>query len=177
MMRVVQILIAGVLMASAGLAAAQQIYPNKPIRIITPFPPGGSSDPLARLVGQKLTESWGQQVIVENRPGGNTIIGTEAVARSAPDGYTLLMMSTTHITTALLIPTPYDAIKDFAAVATLASGDIILVLHPSVPAANVQEFIALARSRPGQLNYASGGTGGVNHLAGEFFNIMAGVKM
>jgi len=171
-------LTAGLLIALAGPAAAQQAYPSKPIRIIVAFPPGGGIDIAARLVGQKLTESWGQQVIVDNRPGGNTVIGTEALAKSPPDGYTLLAMSVTHVINALLIPNlPYDSLKDFAPVATLANTASVLVLHPSVPANNLQELIALAKSRPGQLNQASTGSGGVGHLAIELFNIIAGVKM
>jgi tripartite-type tricarboxylate transporter receptor subunit TctC len=123
-----------------------------------------------------LTESWGQQVIVDNRPGGNTIIGSEAMVRSPPDGYTLLSILTSHVIVPNLAPTPYDAVKDFAAVATIASTQLVIVVHPSVPVRKLQELIALARSRPGQLNYASGGSGTVTHLAGEFFNIQAGIK-
>lgn len=165
-------------MAFAGFAAAQQPYPNKPIRFILPFAPGGSTSILARLIGQKFTESWGQQVIVDNRPGGNTVIGTEALARSAPDGYTIIMVSSSHAINAnLSLYTPYDPIKDFAPVATVASNEQLLVLHPSITATNLQELIALAKSKPGQLNYASAGTGGVLHLAGEMFSIMAGVKL
>lgn len=155
---------------------AQPAYPVKPIRIISPYPPGGTTDILARLIGPKLTEAWGQPVIVENRPGGNTIIGSEAMVKSAPDGYTLLSILTSHVIVPNLAPTPYDVIKDFAAVATIAGTQLVLVVHPSIPAKNLQELIALAKSRPGQLNYGSGGSGTVTHLAGEFFNMQAGVK-
>ncbi len=174
---VAQILTAGVLIAIAGSAAAQLAYPNKPIRIITPYPPGGGGSILARLIGQKLTESWGQQVLVDNRPGGNTIIGSEALVRSPPDGYTLLLAASPHASNVHLFNLPYDPIKDFAPVATVMRNEYILVLHPSVPANNLQEFIALAKSRPGQLNYASVGTGSNAHLAGELFQSMTGVRI
>ena len=159
--------------ASAG---AQQTYPAKPIRIISPYPAGGTTDILARLVGSKLTESWGQQVLVDNRPGGNTIIGSEAMVKAPPDGYTLLSILTSHVIVPNLAPTPYDAVKDFAAVATIASTQLVLVVHPSVPVTNLQELIALAKSQPGQLNYGSGGSGTVTHLAGEFFNMLSGTR-
>ncbi len=173
-----RILTLGALMALAGSAAAEQAYPNKPIRFISPFAPGGSTDLLARLVGQKLTESWGQQVIVDNRPGGNTVIGSEVLVKSPPDGYTIMVVTSGHAIHPSLIPyLPYDTVKDFAAVATVSSTEFVLVLHPSVPANNLQEFIALAKSKPGQLNYASSGSGGGPHLAAELFSIMAGVKL
>ncbi len=176
--KVARLLALGVLMTIAGAAGAQQAYPVKPIRFIVPFPPGGSTDPLARLVGQKLTEAWGQQVIVENRPGGATVIGTEAVAKAAPDGYTILLAASTHVINALLMrDLPYDSFKDFVPVANLIKSEFVLVLHPAVPANNLQQFIALAKSRPGQLNYGTAGNGNPNHLAGELFNMMAGVKM
>jgi tripartite-type tricarboxylate transporter receptor subunit TctC len=168
---------AGVLLALAASAGAQQAYPAKPIRIISPYAPGGTTDIMARLVGTKLTESWGQQVIVDARPGGNTVIGSEIMVRSPPDGYTLLSILTSHVIVPNLVPTPYDAVKDFAAVATIASTQLLLVVHPSVPAKNLQELIALAKAKPGQLNYGSGGSGTVTHLAGEYFGIRAGVKM
>ena len=171
-------IVAVVLMAIAGSAAAQQEYPNKPIRIIVPFAPGGNTSMLARLVGQKLAESWGQQVIVDNRPGGNTIIGTEALLKAPPDGYTMLLVTSSHAINPLLMPNlPYDAMKDFAPVATLASSEYVLVVHPSLSANNLQQFIALAKSRPGELNYSTAGSGGVQQLASELFNILAGVRI
>jgi len=174
---VVRMVTVGVLLAIAGTTAAQQNYPSKPIRLIVAFPPGGSTDPIARLVAQKLTESWGQQVIIDNRPGGNTIIGTEALAKSAPDGYTLLAPTSTFVILPHLVPKlPYDTFKDFAPVATLTITEMVLVVNASVPANNLQELIALAKSKPGQLNCASSGTGSANHLASEFFNIQAGIK-
>lgn len=159
-----------------GPLAAQE-YPARTVRIVVPFPPGGTPDVLARLMAQKLQESWTQSVLVENRPGGNTIIGTEVVAKAPADGHTLLSMSSAHITTPLLVPTPYDAIADFAPVATLAASDFMLVVHPSVPVANLKELIAYAKARPGQLNYASSGNAGSPHLAGEFMNILAGIRL
>ncbi len=169
--------IAGALMTISSLAAAQQAYPNKPIRFITPYAAGGSTSVLARLIGQKLTESWGQQVIVDNRPGGNTIIGTEALAKSPPDGYTIMLGTATHVIICSLLPTPYDAVKDFMPVATLVNHEQVLVLNPQVPAKNLLEFIALAKSRPGQLNYATSGAGGPSHLTAEMFSLQAGIKM
>lgn len=175
---VVRIVTLGVLIIFAGTTAAQQTYPNKPIRFITPFPPGGSTDPVLRLIALKLSDSWGQPVIADNRPGGNTVIGTEAVARSSPDGYTILMTpSGTLIGTPLLVTTSYDIVRNFAPVATVARGELALVLNPSVPANNLQEFIALAKSKSGQLNYGSSGTGGTIHMATEFFSLLTGVKM
>ena len=164
----------GVLLATA--AAAQQAYPARPIRLIVPYAPGGSTDVLARLIGPKITESWGQTVVVDNRPGGNTMIGTQALTKAAPDGYTLLMMAIAHTIIPNLMPTPYDPIRDFAPVATIGRGELLLVVHPSVSANTLQELIALAKARPGQLNYASASTGGPLHLAGELFNMLAGVR-
>jgi len=164
-------------MAIAAAVEAQPIYPSQPIRIIVPFPPGGSVDPLARLVGQKLTESWGQQVVVDNRPGGNSIIGTQAAVKAKPDGYTLLYVTGTHVINAILLATPYDAIRDFAPVATLINAELLLVVHPSLPVATLEEFIALSKARPGELNYASSGTATSIHLKTELFSQAAGIKM
>ena len=171
-----RITVAALLLCLAASAAAQQVYPAKPIRIISPYAPGGTTDVLARLVGSKLTESWGQPIIVEPRPGGNTVIGSEIVTKAAPDGYTLLSILVSHVIVPNLMQTPYDAVKDFAALGTIATTQLVLVAHPSVPARNVQELIALARSKPGQLNYGSGGSGTVTHLAGEFFGMQAGIR-
>lgn len=177
-MALMRILALGTLVAVTGHATAQQAYPSRPIRIIVAFPPGGSVDPLARLIGQKLTESWGQQVIIDNRPGGNSIIGTEAGAKAKPDGYTLLMAGGTLLINANIYPNlPYDAIKDFAAVATLVSTELILVVNPSLPVHTLKEFIALAKARPGQLNYGSSATGGSIHLSTELLSMAAGIKM
>ncbi len=166
------------LMAYACCALAQQAYPTKPIRIISPYPVGGGTGILARIVGQKLSEAWGQQVLVDNRGGGNTVIGTEAVAKAAPDGYTLLVPTGFHVISSHLIHTlSYDPIRNFAPVATIASYELILVAHPSVPASNLQALIALARARPGQLNYASAGSGGSGHLTVELLKIMTGISI
>lgn len=174
---VMRILSAAALIAVAGSAAAQQAYPNKLIRIIIPFPPGGATDILARLIGRKLNDSWGQPVIVDNRPGGNGVIGGEALIKSPPDGHTIMLISGAHIITPLLLTAPYDAVNDFAPVATIGSTEFILVLHPSVPAKNLRELIALAKSRPGELNHASTGGGSPGRLALELFNLMTGVKI
>ena len=167
----------GALIALAGPAAAQQAYPSKPIRIIVPFPPGASNDILARLVGKKLTDMLGVQTIVDNRGGASTIIGTVALLKSAPDGYTIMVTSSTHIITPLLMPTPYDAVNDFAAVTTIDSSDYLLVVHPSLPANTLREFIALAKAKPGQINYASSAKGSGNHLSAELLAMRTGIKL
>ncbi len=173
-----QILNVCVLMVVAGSALAQQDYPSRPIHFIVPFPPGGSTDPLARLAGQKLAENWSRAVIVDNRPGGNTVIGTEFAAKSAPDGYTIYLLSTTQLALPSLNPKlPYDITKDFAAIAALSSTPNVLVVHPSVPARNLQEFIALAKAKPGQLDFGTSGNGSAIHMSTELFNILAGTKM
>ncbi len=169
-------LAAALLTSVAGNALAQQSYPSRPIRFITPYAPGGSTSVLARLVGQHFTQRWGQNVIVDNRPGGNTVIGTETLARSAPDGYSIILVASTHASLSSLIKTPYDPVKDFAPIAGLGTSPQMLVLFPGVPASSVQELIALAKAKPGQLNFASSGAGGPTHLSGELFNIIAGVK-
>lgn len=161
---------------SPGLA--QQAYPTKAIRFIVPYPPGGSTDPMARLAANKLAERWGQSVVVDNRPGGNTIIGTEAVAKAAPDGYTILLASSALLTTPTLFPRlPYNVIRDFTGVATIGKSRFVLVVGPSVQANNLQEFIALAKSKPGQLSFATSGIGANTHLSAELFNRMVGTKM
>jgi len=159
-------------------AAAQPTYPSKPIRLIVPFPPGGSVDPIARMIGQKLTEAWGQQVIVDNRPGSNGTIGTELLAKAPPDGHTLIHLgASTHAVNAVLMNNlPYDSIKDFVPVATVQRSNYVLVVHPALPASNLKQLVALAKARPGEINYASAGIGNMNHLAAELFNMMTGVK-
>jgi tripartite-type tricarboxylate transporter receptor subunit TctC len=165
------------LLAWPLVAIAQVPYPTRPIRFISPFAPGGSTTAMARLIGQKLTESWGYNVIVDNRPGGNTIIGTDALAKSTPDGHTIILTTNTHVINPSLFPKlPYDPIKDFAPVGNIYSSEFILVINPSVPANNLQELIALAKAKPGQLNYATTGAGGSSHLANELLNILAGIK-
>jgi tripartite-type tricarboxylate transporter receptor subunit TctC len=175
---VLRIVLASTLLVIAGSAAAQQHYPMRPIRLISPYSPGGGNDTMARLIGQYLTESWGQQVIVDNRPGGNTLIGTDIVAKSAPDGYTLLFSGiNTFILNPLFAPTPYDIIKDFTPVAPVAATETIMVANPSVPANNLQELIALAKAKPGALNYGTSSAGGSGHLVGELFKMLAGVNI
>jgi tripartite-type tricarboxylate transporter receptor subunit TctC len=159
-------------------AAWPQTYPAKPIRFIVPFPAGGGADIFARLIGRKLGENVGQQFVVDNRAGASGIIGCEAVARSAPDGYTLLMGTTgTHTTNpAVFSKLPYDPLRDFAPISLVAESPFLLLVHPSLPVANLKELIAFARARPGQLTYASSGTGSSSHLGFELFNHMAGIK-
>ena len=172
-----RILTVTVLAAFSGAPAAQQNYPNKPIRWITPYPPGGSTTTLSRLVGDKLSEAFGRNVIIDNRPGGNTMVGADAVAKAAPDGYTLLLGGHNQVILSLLMRPPFDVFKDFAPVTIIARTNYILVVNPSTPVNNLQEFIAYARARPGQLNVASVASGSSQHLMGELFNMLAGVKM
>jgi len=158
---------------------AAQAYPAKPIRFVVPFPPGGPLDIMARGIGQKLTESWGQPVIVDNRPGAGGSLGAELVARAPGDGYTLLMgaVSTHAINPHLYARIGYDPFQDFAAVALVAEVPNVLVVNPAVPANSVQELVALAKAKPGYLNFGSGSTGSTGHLAGELFKSLAGVDM
>jgi tripartite-type tricarboxylate transporter receptor subunit TctC len=162
----------------AALAASAQAYPVKPIRIVVPLPPGGSNDVLARIVAEKLAPALGQPVVVDNRPGASGNIGTEIVARSAPDGHVLLMANTAHvINPSLFAKLPYDPIRDFAPIALMSSAHFALVVHPSVPARSVKEFIAVARARPGALTFASAGNGAPHHLAMELLKSMARVDL
>ncbi len=159
--------------------AYAQAYPSKPIRLVVPYPPGGPLDIMARAIGQKLTEAWGQPVVVDNRAGAGGNIGADLVAKSPADGYTLLMgaVATHAINPTLYGKLAYDPVRDFAPVALVAQVPNILVVNPSVPVKSVRELIDLARARPGYLNFASGSTGSTGHLAGELFNTMAGVEM
>jgi tripartite-type tricarboxylate transporter receptor subunit TctC len=161
-----------------GIAQGAANYPVKPIRYIVGYTPGGTADMLARAVGQKLTEAWGQQVIVENRPGGGTNIGTEIAARSPPDGYTLFMPTVANAINPTLYPKlNFDPVKDFSYIINFAKVPGILVVHPSVPVKNAKELIALARAHPNELRHGSTGIGSPHHLAGEIFKTMTGVKM
>jgi len=176
--------IAAVVAAALGSAApaahaAEQAYPNKPIRLIVAFPAGGSTDIIGRLVGARLSERLGQQVIVDNRGGAGGTVGTEIAARAAPDGYTLTMGTTsTHvIAPAAYARLAYDPIKDFAPITLVASTPYLLVLNPGVKAANLKEFVALAKSQPGKLNYASAGAGSTTHLAMEMLKHAAGIDI
>jgi tripartite-type tricarboxylate transporter receptor subunit TctC len=167
-----------VLMLWAPLLAAQS-YPSKPVRIIVNFPAGGIADLYARIIGAKVQESWGQPVVIENRTGAGGNIGAEAVAKSAPDGYTLNMsaIGPHAVNVSLFSKMPYDPVKDFAPIALVLEAEGLLVVHPSVPANNVPELIAYARSNPGKLTFASAGMGTASHLAGELFKTMAKVEM
>ena len=154
-------------------------YPSKPIRLVVPFTPGGSTDILARAIGQELTRAWGQSVIVDNVPGAGGAFGAEKVARAAPNGYTLLMghIGTLAVNPSLYPKLPYNPVKDFAPVAWVARVPNVLVVHPSVPAKNVRELVALAKAKPGQLNYGSGGNGSAANLATEYFKLQTGVSL
>src|SRR5918992_510332 len=175
--RMIRILLA-LLILSSGSAAWSQSYPSKPVKIIVPFGVGGSADVYARYLGAKLQDSVGQSFVVENRPGGGSIVGSDVVAKSDPDGYTLLMMSNTHTVNETLIPKkPFDLMRDFAPITGVSYSDLIMVVHPSVQAGTLKEFIALAKSKPGALNYASSGNGTPYHMAGELFKAMAGVDL
>lgn len=170
-------LCAAAALATAGHAAAQS-FPGKTIRMIVPSTPGGSVDTLARIVAQKMTDSLGQQVVVENRAGSGGVVGTELVAKAAPDGYTLLMAYGSHVVNPTLYrKLPYDTVKDFAPITQVAVQPLMVNIHPSLPVKSVKELIALARKRPGELNYGSAGSGSGGHLATEILAMMAGIKM
>lgn len=170
-----QIALLGICCGLPSVAHADASYPAKAVRMVVPFAAGGSTSVIARLVAQKLSEIWHQPVVVENRPGGATVVGTEAVFRSAPDGYTVLAGSSSIAINASTRKTPYDAIRDFAPVTGLSRSPYVLVVHPTLPVRNLKEFIALARQRPGELDYAS--TGAANHLATELLGLEAKIKM
>jgi tripartite-type tricarboxylate transporter receptor subunit TctC len=161
-----------------AVPAAAQAWPAKPIRIVVPFAAGGSADVYARFLAQRLPDALGQPVVVENRPGAGAVIGTEAVAKSAPDGYTLLLMSNTHTVNETLVANkPYHLTRDFVGVAPINYSDLLLVANPSVAASNIEQLLQLARQRPGKINYASSGTGTPYHMAGELFKAMTGTYL
>ena len=161
----------------AGSVAAQQ-FPTKPIRLIVPFAPGGGTDITARAVAQKLTESWGQTVVTDNRPGANGTIGVDIAAKSAPDGYTITMISSSHsVNVGLYAKLPYDLLKDLTPVTQATSQPYAMVIHPSIPAKSVKEFIAYGKTKPGGINYGSSGTGGIAHLGGAWLGSIAGIEM
>jgi tripartite-type tricarboxylate transporter receptor subunit TctC len=171
-------LISIIALSVLALPASAQTYPTRAVRLIVPSSPGGGTDISARILAPQLTQFLGQQVVVENRPGAGTLIGGEAVARAAPDGYTLLMgISTLAINPAMYKKVPYDALKDLTPVSQAVSLSNVLVVHPSLPAKNVREFIALVKPRPGQVNFASAGVGTSPHLSMELFLVMTGLKM
>jgi len=155
-----------------------QAFPSKPLRLVVPFPPGAGTDMFARVLAHKLSESLGQPVVVDNRPGGGAIIGTDIVAKSPPDGYTLLLSTTSHaINPSVYSKLPYDTLRDFATVTQVATVPIVLVVHPSLPVTTAQELVAFARSRPGELNVGSSSSGTVFHLAAELLKSTAGIDM
>lgn len=170
--------LAGATLAASAVMTSAQSFPAKAIRIIVPLAAGGPGDVLARAIGQKLSEHVGQPVVIDNRPGANTNLGSEAAAKAPPDGHTLLLTASTLTINPSLYPNlSYDPIRDFAPITLVATTPLILVVHPSLPAKSVKELIALARSKPAQLLYGSAGNGSTLHLAGEMFNTMAGVKL
>jgi len=163
---------------SAALSASAQPYPDRPVKIIVPFGPGGFTDVAARILQKELGPVLGQAVIIENRPGAGSTIGTDAVAKAAPDGYTLAMISTAHVISPHVYKSiPYDAIKDFTPVMRLAEGPYVLAVHPSLPVKNVADLIALAKAKPGVIDFASSGNGSSQHLVGALFCSMAGVQL
>jgi tripartite-type tricarboxylate transporter receptor subunit TctC len=170
-------LIAAVL-ATMALAAPAQDYPNRAVKIIVPFAPGGSADVFGRFLAQRLQETLGQSFVIDNRPGAGSVIGTDAVAKSAPDGYTLLLMSNTHTVNESLIPNkPFVLMRDFAPIAPINASDLVLVAKAGLAANNLPDLIKLAKAQPGSLSYASSGPGTPYHMAGELFKAMAGVNI
>ena len=170
--------VAAALMFASGAAAAQA-YPERPVRVLVGYPPGGGTDLVARLIAQPLSERWRQPVVVENRPGANAIIATEAVVKAKPDGYTLLMAYATELAVnpATHKALPYDPVRDLAPIAQLASAPLVLAVHPALAAQDVRQLIALAKAKPGVLSYSSSGSGSVHHFAGELFKLRSGADL
>lgn len=167
-----------VLALGAMVPLHAQQFPTRPVRLVVPYPAGGANDIVARLLAPRMSEQLGQNVVIDNRGGGNTIIGSEIVAKSAPNGHTLLIIAAGHAINPSLYPKlPYDTARDFAPVALVGDGAYVLVAHPAAGVATVAELIAAAKSKPGQMSYASSSTGNLTHLAGELFNSLAGIKM
>jgi len=172
------ILMAVVGWGGSAVSQAADTYPTKPIRMVVPYPPGGNTDVFARLIAQRLTQSWGQQVVVDNRAGGNTLIGTEMVARAIPDGYTIMVTTLTFtVSPSLYKKLPYDTVKDFTPITLAVSLPNVLVVNPSVPAKTLKELIQYAKANPGKLNYASTGAGTSPHLSMELLKTMAGIDL
>jgi tripartite-type tricarboxylate transporter receptor subunit TctC len=167
---------AALLLALTATVTAQD-YPNRPVRLIIPFPPGGSNDVVGRMIGTQLAERLGKQVIVDNRAGAGGVIGTEAASKAAPDGYTILVISLAHAVNPWLYKLPYDPIKAFTPIGVMAKGPNVLSVHPGLPIHSVKELIALAKQKPGDLQYASAGVGSFQHLGAELFKLQAGVDM
>src|SRR5438105_4357837 len=167
-----------VAVAAAALPAFAQSYPSKAIRLVSPFPPGGSVDVVARLLAAKLSETMGQQMVVDNRSGASGLIGTEVVMNSPPDGYTLLINTIPFVTNQFLMPrAPYDPLRDFVSISLVASSPSFVTVHPSLPVRSIEELIALAKAKPGQLYYSAAGVGTNPHIAGELFNLLADVNI
>ena len=161
-----------------SIIASAQSFPTRPVRLVVPYPPGGANDTVVRLLAPKVSEQLGQQLVVDNRGGGNTVIGSELVAKAAPDGYTLLTVAAGHAVNPAIYPKlPYDAARDFAQVVLIGDGAYVLVMHPSAGVSTVSELIAAAKAKPGHLAYASSSSGNLTHLAAELFSALAGVKM
>ena len=171
------LILAAVCVYSCSIAA-QEPYPSRAIHLIVPYAAGGTTDVVARIVGQKLKELWGQSVVIENRPGGGTVIASSAVAKSPPDGYTFMLANNTHVINQhLMAKLPYDSIRDFSAVATVAMADYLLLLNATVPADNLKEFIALAKAQPMQINFGTHGVAGLTHLAVNLLQAQSGIKL
>jgi tripartite-type tricarboxylate transporter receptor subunit TctC len=171
-------LLAAALALIVALPAAAQSYPTKAIRLVSPFPPGGSVDVVGRLLAAKLSEAMGQQMVVDNRSGASGVIGTEVVMNSPPDGYTLLINTIPFVTNQFLMPrAPYDPLRDFVSISLVASSPSFVTVHPTLPARSIQELIALAKAKPGELYYSAAGVGTNPHIAGELFNLLAGVNI
>src|ERR1044071_1297870 len=180
MQRSWSLIAAGLALAAVTVAlpALGQSYPSKAIRLVSPFPPGGSVDVVGRLLSAKLSESLGQQMVVEKRSGASGVIGTEAVLNAPPDGYTLLINTIPFVSNQFLMPrAPYDPLRDFVSISMVASAPSFVTVHPSLPVRSIQELIALAKAKPGQLNYSAAGVGTNPHIAGELFNLLAGVDI
>jgi tripartite-type tricarboxylate transporter receptor subunit TctC len=165
------------LLACAMPAGAKQSYPSKPITLILPYAPGGSTSTLTYLIREKLTDRLGQQFIVHHRPGASATIGAAAAAKAAPDGHTIVLVTTTHVISPMLFKVPYDALGDFAPITPLSKVEVVMVAHPSVPVTNMQTLVDLARARPGQVNYATASAGSPAHLAAELFSMRVGIQM
>jgi tripartite-type tricarboxylate transporter receptor subunit TctC len=168
---------AGFVLASSCAAFAQADYPNRPVRLIIPFPPGGSNDVVGRMIGEQLGKQLGKQVVIDNRAGAGGVVGTEIASHAAPDGYTILVISLAHAVNPWLYKLPYDPIKAFAPIGVMGSGPNVVAVNPQLPVKSIKELIALAKSKPGDIQYASAGIGSFQHLGGELFKLEAGVDM
>ncbi len=168
---------AGLLVACTTMAAAQADYPNRPVRLIIPFPPGGSNDVVGRMIGDQLGKQLGKQVIIDNRAGAGGVIGTELASHATPDGYTILVISLAHAVNPWLYKLPYDPIKAFVPIGVMGSGPNVVVVHPDLPVHSIKELVTLAKQKPGDLQYASAGVGSFQHLGAELFKLEAGVDM